>query len=85
MEKVIADLARTPPGGWNDALNHAAWMLGHWVAAGAVEQYGCGAGASGSSAGRAVRRTGAESPLLYEVDRRITPAGGASARRQSLL
>jgi hypothetical protein len=26
------------PGGRNAALNHAAWTLGHWVAAGALEQ-----------------------------------------------
>ena len=38
MDKVIADLANTPPGGRNDALNHAAWTLDHWVAAGALER-----------------------------------------------
>jgi hypothetical protein len=26
------------PGGWNAALNHAAWTLGRWVAAGLLEQ-----------------------------------------------
>ena len=26
------------PGGRNDALNHTAWTLGRWVAAGALEQ-----------------------------------------------
>ena len=26
------------PGGRNEALNHAAWTLGHWVAAGALDQ-----------------------------------------------
>jgi hypothetical protein len=38
MEKVIDDLARTSPGGRNNALNHAAWTLGRWIAAGALEQ-----------------------------------------------
>jgi hypothetical protein len=31
-------LASVAPGGRNAALNHAAWTLGHWVAAGALEQ-----------------------------------------------
>jgi hypothetical protein len=26
------------PGGRNAALNHAAWTLGRWIAAGALEQ-----------------------------------------------
>ena len=38
MASVIDGLAATPPGGRNDALNHAAWTLGRWVAAGALEQ-----------------------------------------------
>ena len=38
MEKVIDELAKAPPGSRNNALNHAAWTLGHWVAAGALEQ-----------------------------------------------
>lgn len=38
MAKVIADLAGVAPGGRNNALNHAAWTLGHWVAAGALGQ-----------------------------------------------
>ena len=38
MRKVITGLETTPAGGRNDALNHAAWTLGHWVAAGALEQ-----------------------------------------------
>jgi hypothetical protein len=28
---------KTRPG-WNNALNHAAWTLGRWIAAGALEQ-----------------------------------------------
>lgn len=32
---VIANLEGAQPGGRNDALNHAAWTLGRWVAAGA--------------------------------------------------
>jgi hypothetical protein len=38
MEKVIAELEKTPPGGRNSALNHAAWTLGRWIAAGALDQ-----------------------------------------------
>jgi hypothetical protein len=38
MQKVIAGLEVAAPGGRNDALNHAAWALGRWVAAGALEQ-----------------------------------------------
>jgi len=38
LRKVIASLETTPAGGPNDALNHAAWTLGHWVAAGALDQ-----------------------------------------------
>ena len=38
MRKVIAGLETTPAGGRNAALNHAAWTLGHWVAAGALDQ-----------------------------------------------
>jgi hypothetical protein len=35
---VIAELEEVPPGGRNAALNHAAWTLGRWIAAGALEQ-----------------------------------------------
>jgi hypothetical protein len=35
---VIDEVAGTPAGGRNDALNRAAWTLGRWVAAGALEQ-----------------------------------------------
>lgn len=35
MAQVLATLASVAPGGRNAALNHAAWMLGGWVAAGA--------------------------------------------------
>jgi hypothetical protein len=35
---VIAALDATAPGGLNDALNRAAWTLGRWIAAGALEQ-----------------------------------------------
>src|SRR5437762_13536165 len=38
MTKVIADLAKPPAGGRNHALNRAAWKLGQWVAAGALDQ-----------------------------------------------
>jgi hypothetical protein len=38
-ERVIAGLEATAPGGRNDALNHAAWTLGRWVAVGALEQH----------------------------------------------
>lgn len=39
MRKVIRNLARMAPNsGRNSALNGAAWTLGHWVAAGALEQ-----------------------------------------------
>jgi hypothetical protein len=38
MASVIAGLEQTPPGGRNAALNGAAWTLGRWVAAGALEQ-----------------------------------------------
>jgi hypothetical protein len=39
MDKVIRTLAgMTPNSGRNSALNRAAWTLGHWVAAGALEQ-----------------------------------------------
>jgi hypothetical protein len=38
MDTVIANLETTAPGGRNAALNHAAWTLGRWVAAGALEQ-----------------------------------------------
>jgi len=35
---AITGLEGTPPGGRNAALNGAAWTLGLWVAAGALEQ-----------------------------------------------
>jgi hypothetical protein len=35
---VITGLEATGPGGRNAALNRAAWTLGCWVAAGALEQ-----------------------------------------------
>ena len=38
MDSVIAGLEAATPGGRNDALNGAAWTLGRWVAAGALEQ-----------------------------------------------
>ena len=38
MASVIGHLETTAPGGRNDALNRAAWTLGRWVAAGALEQ-----------------------------------------------
>jgi len=38
MDSVIAGLEAATPGGRNAALNRAAWMLGRWVAAGALEQ-----------------------------------------------
>ena len=38
MASVIDGLEATGPGGRNTALNRAAWTLGRWVAAGALEQ-----------------------------------------------
>ena len=38
MDSVIAGLEVAEPGGRNAALNHAAWTLGRWVAAGALKQ-----------------------------------------------
>jgi hypothetical protein len=38
MDSVITNLGATGPGRRNDALNHAAWTLGRWVAAGALDQ-----------------------------------------------
>jgi hypothetical protein len=38
MARVVANLAAVAPGGRNMALNRAAWTLGRWVAAGALEQ-----------------------------------------------
>ena len=39
MDTVIRDLAgMAPNSGRNAALNRAAWTLGHWVAAGALDQ-----------------------------------------------
>src|SRR5579859_5845750 len=38
MDSVIAGLEAATPGGRNAALNRAAWTLGRWVAAGALEQ-----------------------------------------------
>ena len=39
IASVIAGLEAAPSGGRNAALNGAAWTLGHWVAAGALEQF----------------------------------------------
>jgi hypothetical protein len=38
LRKVIATLEAAPAGGRNATLNGAAWTLGHWVAAGALDQ-----------------------------------------------
>jgi hypothetical protein len=38
MDSVITGLETTGPGGRNAALNGAAWTLGRWIAAGALEQ-----------------------------------------------
>ena len=38
LRKVIETLARQQEPGRNNALNRAAWTLGHWVAAGALDQ-----------------------------------------------
>jgi hypothetical protein len=38
LRTVIEKLARQQEPGRNNALNHAAWTLGHWVAAGALDQ-----------------------------------------------
>jgi hypothetical protein len=38
MDRVITNLEAAGPGGRNTALNHAAWTLGRWIAAGALEQ-----------------------------------------------
>jgi len=38
MDSVIGSLEATQPGGRNAALNSAAWTLGRWIAAGALEQ-----------------------------------------------
>jgi hypothetical protein len=38
MDRVIVGVERTPLGGRNDALNHATWTLGRWIAAGALKQ-----------------------------------------------
>jgi hypothetical protein len=38
MTKVMAGLVMAPAGGRNVALNKAAWRLGQWVAAGALDQ-----------------------------------------------
>ncbi|MBV9322865.1 MAG: HNH endonuclease [Chloroflexi bacterium] len=38
MAQVLDNLAATAPGDRNAALNHAAWTLGGWIAAGALEQ-----------------------------------------------
>ncbi len=38
IAKVIDELVKTPSGGRNSALNHAAWTLGRWIAASALEQ-----------------------------------------------
>jgi hypothetical protein len=38
MRQVLDNVATVAPGGRNAALNHAAWTLGRWVAAGKLEQ-----------------------------------------------
>jgi hypothetical protein len=38
MNKVMRNVAVATRPGCNNALNGAAWTLGHWVAAGALEQ-----------------------------------------------
>jgi hypothetical protein len=38
MATVVGNLDATVPGGRKDALNRAAWTLGRWVAAGALDQ-----------------------------------------------
>jgi len=38
MDSVITNLEAAGPGGRNTALNHAAWTLARWIAAGALEQ-----------------------------------------------
>jgi hypothetical protein len=38
MTQVLDNLAAVASGGRNAGLNRAAWTLGHWVAAGALEQ-----------------------------------------------
>jgi hypothetical protein len=38
MAQVLDNLTSVAPGGRNTALNHAAWTLGRWIAAGALEQ-----------------------------------------------
>jgi hypothetical protein len=39
LRTVVDNVARmAPDSGRNNALNHAAWTLGHWVAAGALDQ-----------------------------------------------
>jgi hypothetical protein len=38
MAQVLDSLTRVAPGGRNAALNRAAWALGRWVAAGALDQ-----------------------------------------------
>ena len=38
MDGVIRNLETATRPGRNNALNHAAWTLGRWIAAGALEQ-----------------------------------------------
>ena len=38
LAQILDNLASVAPGGRNAALNHAAWTLGGWIAAGALEQ-----------------------------------------------
>jgi len=44
MRQVLDNVATMARGGRNAALNHAAWTLGGWVAAGKLAQRGIGAG-----------------------------------------
>lgn len=38
MADVVASLPAAAPGGREAALNHAAWVLGRWIAGGALKQ-----------------------------------------------
>lgn len=38
MRSLISTLVNAQPGGRNAALNNAAWTLGRWIGAGALEQ-----------------------------------------------
>ncbi len=38
LERVVSNLQAARPGGRNAALNRAAWTVGRWTAAGALDQ-----------------------------------------------